>query len=136
MKTVLFVCIGNAARSIIAEAIFNSMAPDGWRAQSAGTMPAGSISESAISVLEEVGVRVEKDKPTVLGEGLAKSADVGITMGCGVEDECPVLFTPVKEDWGIDDPKGAPIEKFREVRGDIKGKVEGLIEEIKRGGIK
>lgn len=135
MKKVLFVCVGNAARSIMAEALFNAAAPEGWKAQSGGTKPASRISEDAVSVLREIGVEVEKEKPTPLDNGLAKSAEVGITMGCGVEDECSVLFTKVKEDWGTEDPRGAPIEKYREIRDEIKGKVEELVKRIEEGGI-
>ncbi len=97
MKTVLFVCVGNAARSIMAEALFNDIVPDGWTAISGGTRPASRISEDAVSVLKEIGARVDKEKPTLLDEQLAKSAEVGITMGCGVEDDCAVLFTSIKD---------------------------------------
>ncbi len=133
MKRVLFVCVGNSARSIMAEALFNAAAPEGWEASSGGTKPASRISKDAIAVLGEFGVKVGKKRPSLLDQKLAKSADIGITMGCGVEDECPVLFTPVNEDWGLDDPKGRPIEKFREIRDEIKRRVERLVEEIKAG---
>jgi arsenate reductase len=135
MKKVLFVCVGNAARSIMAEALFNAAAPEGWKAQSGGTKPASRISEDAVSVLREIGVEVEKEKPTPIDNGLAKSAEIGITMGCGVEDECPVLFTPVKEDWEINDPRGEPIEKYRELRDEIKRRVDELIKKIEEEGI-
>lgn len=133
MKTVLFVCVGNSARSIMAEALFNAVAPDGWEARSGGTKPASIISGKSVEVLGELGVKVEKEGPSPLDRELAKSAEIGITMGCEVEDECPVLFTQIREDWGIDDPRGQPIEKYRKIRGEIKRKVEGLIEEIKTG---
>ena len=136
MKTVLFVCVGNAARSIIAEALFNSMAPAGWTAISGGTRPASRISEDAVSVLKEIGAKVDKEKPTLFDEQLAKSAEVGITMGCGVEDDCAVLFTSIKEDWETDDPRGQPIEEYRRIRDGIKRKVEELVERINNGGIK
>lgn len=135
MKTVLFVCIGNAARSIIAEALFNSVAPDGWIGISGGTKPASKVSEDAVGVLGEIGVKVDKELPTTLNEGLAKSAEVGITMGCGVEDDCALLFTHIKEDWGIDDPRGKPVEEYRRIRDIIKRKVEELIERINNGAI-
>ena len=135
MKKVLFVCVGNAARSIMAEALFNAAAPDGWKAQSGGTKPASTISGKSIEVLEELGVKVEKENPSPLDPELAKNAEIGITMGCEVEDECHVLFTPVKEDWSIDDPKGAPIEKYREIRDEIKKKVDELVKKIEEGGI-
>ena len=133
MKTVIFVCVGNAARSVMAEALFNSIAPDGWEAMSGGTKPASSISSEAIAVLKEIGIEVKKENPTVLGDELAKNAEIGITMGCGVEDECPVLFTAIKEDWGVDDPKGKPLEKYREIRDEIKRGVEDLVEQLKEG---
>lgn len=133
MKKVLFVCVGNSARSIIAEALFNVAAPGGWEALSAGTKPASRISDKAATVLVEIGIKVEKKNPSVLDPSLAKNADIGITMGCGVEDDCPVLFTPIKEDWDLDDPKGAPIEKFRRVRGEIKKRVDKLVMEIESG---
>jgi arsenate reductase len=136
MKTVLFVCVGNSARSIMAEALFNAKAPEGWGASSGGTKPASRISEDAIAALDEIAVKVEKKKPSSLDKELAKSAEIGITMGCEVEDECPVLFTPVKEDWGIDDPRGQPKEKYQEIRDEIKRKVEELVEEIMNGGDK
>jgi len=93
MKNVLFVCVGNSARSIVAEALFNAMAPEGWEALSGGTKPASRISGKS-------------------DQELAKNAEIGITMGCEVEDECP----------------GQPIEKYRETR-----KVEGLVEELNAG---
>jgi protein-tyrosine-phosphatase len=133
MKKILFVCVGNAARSIMAEALFNAMAPEGWEAKSGGTRPASGIAKEAVEVLSEIGVEVKKEKPGILDDTLAKSAEIGITMGCGVEDECPVLFTAIKEDWGVDDPKGAPIEKYREIRDEIKKDVEDLVGQIKEG---
>lgn len=133
MKKVLFVCVGNSARSIIAEALFNAMAPEGWKALSGGTKPARRISEDAIAVLDEIGVKVEKERPSLLAQEPVKNAEIGITMGCGVEDECPVLFTPIKEDWDLDDPKGQPIEKFRKIRDETKRRVERLVEEIRSG---
>jgi arsenate reductase len=133
MKTVLFVCVGNSARSIMAEALLNAVAPEGWEARSGGTKPASIISGKSVEVLGELGVRVEKERPSLFDKELTKSAEIGITMGCEVEDECPVLFTPVKEDWDIDDPRGQPIAKYREVRDEIKRRVEGLVEEIQEG---
>lgn len=112
MKKVLFVCVGNSARSIVAEALFNAMAPEGWEALSGGTKPASRISGKSIAVLDESGVKVEKERPSPLDQDLAKNAEIGITMGCEVEDECP----------------GQPIEKYRETR-----KVEGLVEELNAG---
>lgn len=134
MKRVTFVCIGNSGRSIMAEALFNSMAPEGWIASSDGTKPASSISRGTIEVLGEIGVEVIKKHPTVIDSIQTRSMEVGITMGCGVESQgCPVVLTPYKEDWGIADPKGLPLEQFRIIRDTIKEKVAGLVERIEAG---
>jgi protein-tyrosine-phosphatase len=134
LKRVIFVCIGNSGRSIMAEAIFNSMAPEGWVAESGGTRPAREISKEALQVLGEMGVEVKKEHPTFVDPVYTRQIDIGITMGCGVESQgCPVVLTKHKEDWSLPDPKGFSIEKFRLVRDEIKERVEGLIEEIRAG---
>jgi arsenate reductase len=134
MKRVIFVCIGNSGRSIMAEAIFNSMAPEGWVAESGGTRPASSISREAVEALGEIGVQVKKKHPTFIDPVSTRRIDIGITMGCGVESEgCPVVLTKHKEDWALPDPKGFSIEKFRLVREEIKVKVEKLVGEIEKG---
>lgn len=134
VKRVTFVCIGNSGRSIMAEALFNSMAPEGWIASSGGTKPASSISSGAVEVLGEIGVEVTKKHPTVLDSMETRDIEVGITMGCGVESEgCPVVLTPHKEDWGIADPKGMPLEQFRIIRDTIKEKVEAMVKRIEAG---
>ncbi|NOZ77208.1 MAG: arsenate reductase ArsC [Euryarchaeota archaeon] len=134
MRRVVFVCIGNSGRSIMAEAIFNSMAPRGWKAESGGTRPARSISREAVEVLEEIGVKVEKRHPTFIDPITTRQIDVGITMGCGVESEgCPVVLTGYREDWSLPDPKGFSKEQFRLVRDQIREKVEDLVRRIEAG---
>ncbi len=127
MKTILFVCVENSFRSQIAEAFFNMFAPEGFRAISAGTVPAGAVNPKAIKVMEEVGIDISKRKPKLLAPDLVKKADIVITMGCGAE-ECP--FIENAEDWRIEDPKNKPIERIREVRDSIKDRVEKLLESL------
>ncbi len=117
----------NSFRSQIAEAFFNKLAPEGFIAISAGTVPAGTVNSKVIKVMEEVGIDMSKQKPRRLTLDLVKKADIVITMGCGAE-ECPLIERGV--DWGMEDPKDKPMERVREVRDEIKGRVEKLIESI------
>ncbi len=127
MKTILFVCVENSFRSQIAEAFFNKFAPEGFRAISAGTVPADAVNSKAMRVMGEVGIDISKQKPKRLTHDLVETADIVITMGCGAE-ACPFIERAV--DWGIEDPKDKPMDRIREVRDEIKGRVEKLLESI------
>ena len=127
-KTVLFVCIGNSGRSQMAEAFFNKLSKTS-KAISAGTRPDDNIHPYTIQVMKEVGVDVSKQKPKLLTREMIERADKIITMGCGA-DVCPASYLPKVEDWAIEEPYGKPIDKVREIRDQIKGKVERLIREI------
>ena len=78
--------------------------------------------------MRELDIDLEGRTPQLLTQELAERADVIVTMGCG--DECP--FIPGKRyiDWDLQDPKGQPIERVREIRDDIAGRVEGLLAEL------
>ncbi len=129
MKTVLFVCVGNSGRSQIAEAFLNHLAEGRARAISAGTNPATSVSPEAVQVMKEVGIDIGAAVPKPLTGQLLSQADRVVTMGCGVEGVCPANFVPT-EDWGLDDPKGKPIEKVREIRDEIRKRVLKLLTEL------
>jgi len=122
MKTVLFVCVGNAGRSQMAEAFFNRLADGKARAISAGTRPADAVDPKAIEVMREVGIDISGNKPKALTMEVLEQADRVITMGCGVEGVCPASFVET-EDWQLEDPKGKPIEEVRRIRDEIKTKV-------------
>jgi protein-tyrosine-phosphatase len=126
-KTILFVCVENSFRSQIAEAFFNKFAPKRFRAISAGTVPADAVNSKAIKVMGEIGIDISKQKPKRLTHDLVEKADIVITMGCGAE-ACPFIEGAV--DWGIEDPKDKPMDRVREVRDEIKGRVEKLLESI------
>jgi arsenate reductase len=97
-------------------------------ASSAGVKPAKEVNPKAIEVMQEIGIDISKQTPKMLTREMTEQADKVITMGCGTEI-CPAPLVE-SEDWGIEDPSGKPIEKFREVRDEIKKKVEELIREI------
>lgn len=129
MKRVLFVCVGNSCRSQMAEGFFNHLAEAKGLAavsESAGTSPAGSVSSGAIRAMKEEGIDISHHRSKALSREMIDRADVMITMGCGSE-ACPANFVGRAEDWEIEDPVGLPIEKFREVRDEIRKKIEKLV---------
>lgn len=128
MKKVLFVCVENACRSQMAEALFNKLANGKAIATSAGTKPSKHVDSKAVAVMQEVGIDISRPKPKLLTADMVKEADKVVTMGCGAS-VCPVL--PVEtEEWQIEDPSEKSIEKFREIREEIKRRVERLITEL------
>jgi arsenate reductase len=133
MKTILFVCTHNAGRSQMAEAFTNKLAAERGlpvRALSAGTVAGDKINPQAVTAMAEVGISLQGQKPKQLTQAMADGAEKIITMGCGVDAQaCPARFL-VTEDWGLDDPAGQPIEKVREIRDQIKTRVEALLTEM------
>lgn len=134
MADVLFVCVHNAGRSQMAKAFFNRMAQEkrlAWRAESAGTEPAGHVHPEVVEAMLEVGLDVSKECPRLLTNDMVKSARRVVTMGCAVDSHaCPAIFIKGVEDWGLPDPKGRPLAEVRAIRDDIKGRVQRLIEEF------
>ena len=130
MKTILFVCLHNSGRSQMAEAFFNRLAGGAATAISAGTQPAGDINPIAKEAMTEVGIDMKGQEPKMLTSEMMEQASRAITMGCGVDERlCPATFVPT-EDWGLYDPAGQPIEKVRQIRDQIKKRVEQLVKEI------
>jgi protein-tyrosine-phosphatase len=129
-KTMLFVCIENAGRSQMAEGFFGKYAPEGYDPLSAGTKPASQINPLAIQVMNEVGIDISKQKSKDLTEDMIRNSDKIINMGCMDKNFCPTLFIPKIIEWGIEDPKGKPIVKVREIRDEIKRRIKELAADI------
>ena len=129
MKKVLFVCVHNAGRSQMAEALFNLIANNGVRAESAGTKPASEVNPVVVQAMAEVGIDISTNRPRLLTFEMIEDSERVITMGCGVEESCPASFVPT-EDWDLDDPAGQPIEKVRQIRDEIKSRVQRLLREL------
>lgn len=126
MKKVIFACVHNAGRSQMAAAWFNHLAdPRAGRAISAGTSPAERVHPEVLDVMKEVGLDLSSATPQKLTEDLARDADLLVTMGCG--DECPYVPGLRIEDWPLEDPQGKPIERVREIRDEIRARVEALL---------
>ena len=127
MKTVLFACVHNAGRSQMAAAWFNQLADRSKaRAISAGTDPGPRVHPEVITVMREVGVDLVAASTTKLTPELAQQAQLLVTMGCG--DECPYVPGAKRDDWPLEDPKGKKLERVREIRDEIRDRVQALIE--------
>jgi arsenate reductase (thioredoxin) len=128
MARVLFVCLHNAGRSQMSEALFLREAGGRHEARSAGTTPGDHVHDSVVSVMREIGVDLSDRKPRLLTTDLAQWADIVITMGCG--DACPVIPGKRYIDWDLQDPKDLPIDEVRRIRDDIAGRVNALVESL------
>lgn len=132
MRTVLFACVHNTGRSQMAEAFFNRIAdPTKARAVSGGTEPATGMNPTVLEVMKEVGIDLvaEGHHPKIADLDELTEGDRAISMGCGVSLACPVQLGKI-EDWGLEDPKGQPIERVREIRDEIKNRVEDLVQDL------
>ncbi|MDI3546460.1 MAG: hypothetical protein PWR10_112 [Halanaerobiales bacterium] len=124
--------MGNSCRSQMAEGFAKHYGNDLLEVYSAGTEPAERVNPNAVKVMEEAGVDLSDQRPKLLEE-IPSELDILITMGCNVE--CPYVPCKLREDWGLDDPDGKPIEVFRKTRDIIEGKVKDLIERVKNNEI-
>ena len=128
MNTVLFACVHNAGRSQMAAAWFNMLAePSKARAISAGTVPGSRVHPEVVEAMKEVGVDLAQAKTTRLTEDMARQCQLLITMGCG--DQCPIVPGLRRDDWPLEDPKGQPVERVREIRDEIRQRVEALLDQ-------
>ena len=128
MSRVLFVCIQNAGRSQMAQALFDRAAAGGHESRSAGSRPAAHVHPEVVDVMRELDIDLSGNIPHQLDRGDAEWADVVVTMGCG--DECPYIPGRRYIDWELDDPAGRPLDEVRRTRDEIARRVEGLLEEL------
>ena len=128
MAGVLFVCLHNAGRSQMSQALFEIAAAGRHGADSAGTEPAERVHPEVVEAMRELGVDLAGRRPKRLTRELAEGADVVVTMGCG--DECPYIPGKRYFAWDLADPKGRPIDEVRATRDDIGRRVEPLAAEL------
>ncbi|HEX2391460.1 MAG TPA: arsenate reductase ArsC [Solirubrobacterales bacterium] len=125
MMRVLFVCLHNAGRSQISEALFERAAAGRHEARSAGTAPADRVHPEVVEAMAELGIDLSARPPHRLSREDAEWAEVVVTMGCG--DECPYIPGKRYLDWDLPDPKGRPLEEVRRTREEIAGRVAELV---------
>ena len=128
MARVLFVCLHNAGRSQMSQALFEREAGAAHEARSAGTTPDERVHPEVVDAMRELGIDLSGRRPQRLTDDLARWADVIVTMGCG--DECPYIPGKRYVDWDLRDPKGRPLEEVRETRDDIASRVKALKSEL------
>ena len=130
MARALFVCLHNAGRSQMSQALFERAAGGRHAALSAGSEadPAGRVHPEVVEVMRELGIDLADRTPQPLTTELAEAADVVVTMGCG--DACPYIPGRRYLDWELPDPKGRPVAEVRATRDDIARRVERLVSEL------
>jgi len=128
MARALFVCLHNAGRSQMSEALFTRAAAGRHEGRSAGTTPGERVHPEVVEVMAELGVDLTDRTPRKLTRADAEWADVVVTMGCG--DECPYVPGVRYVDWDLPDPKGQPVEAVRATRDEIARRTKALIAEL------
>jgi len=128
MAHVLFVCLHNAGRSQMSQALFELAAGGRHEGASAGTTPGERVHPEVVEAMDELGIDLRDRVPRPLTTELAEWADVVVTMGCG--DECPYIPGRRYVDWDLADPKGRPLAEVRATRDDIAARVDALLREL------
>lgn len=128
MARVLFVCLHNAGRSQMSEALFARVAAGRHESRSAGTTPARRVHPEVVEVMRELGMDLATRSPKELSRRDAEWADLVVTMGCG--DDCPYIPGRRYLDWDLPDPKGRPLAEVRRTRDAISARVKALVAEL------
>ncbi len=128
MATVLFVCLHNAGRSQMSQALFERAAAGRHTSLSAGTTPSERVHPEVVEAMRELDIDLTDRRPRILTRELAETADVVVTMGCG--DACPYIPGKRYIDWELTDPKGRPPAEVRAIRDEIARRVTKLLAEL------
>lgn len=124
---VLFACVGNSARSQMAQGFAQAYGGARVEARSGGSKPLGHVLPEAILVMREKGIDVSRNPSQGFDEAWVRDqCDLVVTMGCG-DDACPAFIGKPLVDWDLMDPKGQPVEEFRRVRDEIERRVRLLL---------
>ena len=127
MDHVIFACVHNAGRSQMAAAFFEELAdPRKAAGLSAGTNPGPRVHPEVLAAMKEVGIDLSRATPRLLTAELATGARFLVTMGCG--ESCPVLPGLKIVDWPLEDPKGQPVERVRQIREEVRQRVQQFVD--------
>ena len=114
----------------MAEGFFRKYSPEGYEPISAGTKPTSQINPVVVQGMDEVGIDIKQPKPKDITEDMMRNSTKIVNMGCMDKSFCPTLFVHNLMDWGIEDPKGKPIEQVRKIRDDIERRVKQLVTDL------
>ena len=128
MAHALFVCLHNAGRSQMSQALFERAADGRHTAASAGTQPRERVHPQVVEAMRELGIDLSGRVPRALTRELAEEADVVVTMGCG--DECPYIPGRRYVDWDLRDPAGLQLEEVRAICDDIARRTAELVSQL------
>lgn len=125
---VVFACIRNGGRSVIARVLTEHYARGRVIAVSAGTQPGEHIHAEVATVLDELGLDTTRERPTRLTTAMIAASDLAITLGCG--EECPYVSGVTYRDWPVEDPGGQDAATIRSITADIDARVRDLLLEL------
>jgi protein-tyrosine-phosphatase len=132
---VAFVCVQNAGRSQMAAAfarreIEARNVDDRIEVVTGGTDPAEGVHEEVVSAMREVGIDLGDQRPKEFTHDDAMAVDVVVTMGCSAEGVCPMTWRGDARDWALEDPAGRDLDAVREIRDEIRDRVDVLVDEL------
>jgi arsenate reductase (thioredoxin) len=130
VTNVLFVCVANSGRSVMAERLFRHLAGDRHRARSAGSEPGTAPHPQVVEALRELGIDASDHEPRKLDAEALAWADVAVST-CS-EEVCPTTPGVRRLDWHLPDPKSLPLEQIRPIRDEIERLVGELVDELDR----
>jgi arsenate reductase (thioredoxin) len=122
---VLFLCVHNAGRSQMGAGWLRHLAGDRVDVFSGGTDPGLELNRAVVDAMAEVGIDIASELPQPWTDDIARASDVIVSMGCG--DACPIYPGKRYEDWDLPDPSGQSIDVVREIRDDVRARVEALM---------
>jgi arsenate reductase (thioredoxin) len=132
VSKVLFVCVGNQGRSVMAERLFRRASAGRHQSRSAGSNPGSAVHPQVLQALAEIGVDAHKHVPHKLDDEDVAWADV-VVATC--DNACPVIPGKRYVSWQLPDPKDEPLQRVREIRDDIACRVEQLVDELDQAGV-
>jgi arsenate reductase len=127
VSSVLFVCVGNQGRSVMAERLFGRTAAGRHEARSAGSNPGTAVHPQVLEALTEIGIDAGDHTPRKLDDEAVEWADV-VVATC--DDACPVIPGKRYMSWQLPDPKHEPLERVKEIRDEIARLVDELVAEL------
>ncbi len=125
---VLFACIHNSGRSVVAKALTEQLSGGAVDVRSAGSEPGSGVNPQVAAVLADRGMSTTDHVPTLLTYDGVQEADVVVTMGCG--ETCPVFPGKTYEDWPVEDPAGQDRATVERIVDDIEARVRDLLSRI------